>query len=435
MNLRFVGFIPIIALAPACAPMKPLILTAEPAHARIFRYSERGDSTVAGTGSAPIHLNGDRPVRVLVAADGFRPASRTLTKADAAAGTLRFALSTWRFNVNVDPFDAVVRLDGEVQARRAFTIEVERDKSRTLEISKPGFRKVVKRYVNAEGAQPPVVERFELTERAVLVTAAPAGATIELEGKAVGENTAEIPVPRGGCATVRVRRDGFYPTERRYCEGAAFAELPLADHVELRDRMVVLTVDPANADILVAGRRVGAGQFNVIVRQGSCTEVKVRAAAYATQTREYCNGDNAQAIPLEDLIKLPEDESYKLSLESDQANVNFTVEVNPRWSPDDAWKVMSQIVTGQFDVLEVTDKDTGYLRTGWNVRRFSNAVVRTRVLIKLADSAPLKYTIKLVSERADDGAANVKDDELFAPWNRILLQYRDVVNEAQSRLR
>jgi hypothetical protein len=412
-----------------------LILTAEPAHARIFRYSDRGDSTVVGTGSAPIQLNGDKPVRVLVAADGYRPASRSLTKADAGAGTLRFALSTWRFLVNVEPFDAEVRLDGEPIPGRSFALEVERDKSRTLEIIKPGFRKVVKRYVNSAGAQPPTVERFELTERAVLLTAAPAGSTIEADGKALGENSAEVAVPRAGCATVRVRRDGFAPVERRYCEGAGLAELALRDHVVLRDRMVSVTADPATADIIVAGRKVGAGQFNVIVRQGTCAEVSVKAPAFATQVREYCNTDNAQNIPFEDMIKLPEDESFKLSLESDQANVNFTVEVNPRWNPDDAWKVLGQIVTGQFDVLEVTDKDTGYLRTGWNVRRFANAVVRTRVLIKLADAAPLKYTIKLVSERAESGTANVKDDELFAPWNRILLQYRDVVNEAQSRLR
>jgi hypothetical protein len=29
----------------------------------------------------------------------------------------------------------------------------------------------------------------------------------------------------------------------------------------------------------------------------------------------------------------------------------------------------------------------------------------------------------------------VKDDELFREWDRILLQYKDLINETQARLR
>lgn len=29
----------------------------------------------------------------------------------------------------------------------------------------------------------------------------------------------------------------------------------------------------------------------------------------------------------------------------------------------------------------------------------------------------------------------MKDDELFREWDRILLQYKDLINEAQARLR
>jgi hypothetical protein len=135
------------------------------------------------------------------------------------------------------------------------------------------------------------------------------------------------------------------------------------------------------------------------------------------------------------MVKLERDEAWDLSLASDQANVNFTVEVAGKRTPDEAWKTISQIITNSFDVLEVTDKETGYLRTGWNVRRFSDKVIRTRVIVKLADSNPLKYTIKLASEKADDGRATVKDDELFREWDRILLQYKDLINETQARLR
>jgi len=211
--------------------------------------------------------------------------------------------------------------------------------------------------------------------------------------------------------------------------------LGLTDKIELRDRMVALAAEPATADIFVAGRKVATGQFNVAIRAGTCTEVRIEAPAFSTQRREYCNQDNSQPIPFEEMVKLGRDEAWDLSMASDQANVNFTIEVGSQRSADDAWKTISQIVTNSFDVLEVTDKETGYLRTGWNVRRFSDKVIRTRVIVKLADANPLKYTIKLASEKSDDGRATVKDDELFREWDRVLLQYKDLINEVQSRLR
>ena len=87
------------------------------------------------------------------------------------------------------------------------------------------------------------------------------------------------------------------------------------------------------------------------------------------------------------------------------------------------------------DVIEVTDQATGYLRTGWNVwQRNGGRVIRTRVIVKQSSTTPLKYSIKLQSEYAPPGTS-IKDDERFQPWDRILLTYKDLINEAQSRLR
>lgn len=428
------GLITALAALSACTP-KPLLLTVTPATAKVYGYNPRGDSTLLGQqGSASIIVK-DEGTRVLITAEGYRPVSRVFTKADVQSGGLKFALTTWRFPINIDPFDADSRVDGVVQPRRSFVLEVERDKSRTLEITKPGYRRIVKRYENLEGTQPPAIERFQLTDRAVLLTVAPAGTTIEVAGKPIGENAAEIAVPPGQCSAVRVVRPGFMPVEKQYCEGPAFAALPLTDKIELRDRMVAVSAEPATADIFVGGRKVGTGQFNVAIRTGSCTEVRIEAPAFSAQRREYCNQDNSQPIPFDEMVKLERDEAWELSMASDQANVNFTIEVGEKRAADDAWKTISQIITNSFDVLEVTDKETGYLRTGWNVRRFSDKVIRTRVIVKLADSNPLKYTIKLASEKADEGRATVKDDELFREWDRILLQYKDLINEAQARLR
>jgi hypothetical protein len=422
------------AVLSACS-QKPLLLTVTPSTAKVYGYNPRGDSTLLGQGGTASVIVKEEGTRVLITAEGYRPVTRVFTKADVQSGGLKFALTTWRFPINIDPFDADGRVDGVVQPRRSFVLEVERDKARTLEITKPGYRRIVKRYENLEGTQPPTIERFQLTDRAVLLTVAPAGTTIEVAGKSIGENAAEIAVPPGQCSVVRAVRPGFMPVEKQYCEGPAFAALPLTDKIELRDRMVAVSAEPATADIFVSGRKVGTGQFNVAIRTGTCAEVRIEAPAFSAQRREYCNQDNAQPIPFDEMVKLERDEAWDLSLASDQANVNFTVEVAGKRTPDEAWKTISQIITNSFDVLEVTDKETGYLRTGWNVRRFSDKVIRTRVIVKLADSNPLKYTIKLASEKADDGRATVKDDELFREWDRILLQYKDLINETQARLR
>lgn len=418
---------------PGCST-RPLQLNVTPESAQIYSFSARGDSTLLGTGSVPVVIDKRNGTRVLVTADGYRPLSRMVTATDAAAPALQLDLATWRFPVSVDPFDAEVRVDGIVQPRSGLVLEVDRGKSRTLEVAKPGYKKLSRRYENVEGAQPPASEKIVLSERAVFLTTSPLGTAIEVDGKPLAENAAEVVVPPSQCVSVRIARDGFVPVARRYCDNPASPELPVTDYVELSDRVVGVFTEPSTAEIFVAGRKVAVGQFGVVVRSGSCTQVRVQLAAYAGQAREYCNEDNAQPLPFEDRLRLEADDSYAFSLESDQANVNFTIEVNPQRNLDAAWKLISQIITNSFDVIEVTDKETGYMRTGWNIRRFNTRTVRTRVIVKLADSEPLKYTIKLSSETARAGA-NVKDDELFSEWSRLLLQYKDLINEAQSRLR
>ena len=67
---------------------------------------------------------------------------------------------------------------------------------------------------------------------------------------------------------------------------------------------------------------------------------------------------------------------------------------------------MSQIVMTYFDILEITDKTTGYLRTAWSVKTFPNNTIRTRLIVKVADSATLKYVVKLSSESSGKRGSN-----------------------------
>ena len=92
------------------------------------------------------------------------------------------------------------------------------------------------------------------------------------------------------------------------------------------------------------------------------------------------------------------------------------------------------IITSYFDVIEVTDRETGYLRTSWEVKSFKQNTIRTRMIVKLGTTDPLSYKIKLVSEESFSPNTSVKSDELFREWDRVLRKFQNVIDELQSRL-
>jgi hypothetical protein len=173
-----------------------------------------------------------------------------------------------------------------------------------------------------------------------------------------------------------------------------------------------------------------------------CTTVKVAQPGFLSFVQEYCNKLNEEP-PQQENVTLRLDGSYSASTASDQANVNVTIEVNKNTKEEQAWKLLSSIVLNYFDVLENSDSQTGYLRTAWQIKAWgvtapNESVVRTRVILKRVSDMPLRYSLKIVSEKNKDGLRrdwSTKDDENYQPWDRILNTYKDVISEAQSRLK
>jgi hypothetical protein len=129
---------------------------------------------------------------------------------------------------------------------------------------------------------------------------------------------------------------------------------------------------------------------------------------------------------------MEKDDSYDASEATDIANLD--IEVKTKKSEIDAWKLLSQIITTYFDVIEVTDRETGYLRTSWVVQTFKQRTIRTRMIVKLGSTDPLTYKVKLVSEQANSPQMSVKNDEYFKEWDRVLRKYKEVIYEIQTRL-
>jgi hypothetical protein len=422
-------------LAAGCSP--PVVhVRAEPTTARIVRGTTLADSATLGIGSADVPLPKNLSIPIFVIADGYAYERRTLTAADATAKVVIISLRTRVVMVTALPTNAKLTVDGVVQPQTSINVGVPEGKQVHVEVTSPGYRSVSRTYTNRpEAPAPPLREQLELTERAVLVTALPSGASVYSNGKLVGDNGAgDVIVPRNGCASARVEAPGYAPIEKQYCWRDGVADPKPIDQIVLKDRLVKVVATPPEAEIYSDGRRRASGEADIIVASGECVTLLIKAAAFLPDHRSLCNQTNAPPLHERESIHLDNDDSWGLTFQSDQANRDFTIEVGTKRTPDEAWKIIAQIVTNQFDVLEVTDKETGYMRTGWNIRKANRWVYRTRMIVKLADSNPLKYTVKLVSEQAYD-IEKLSDDEKFEPRDRILLQYKDLINELQARLR
>ncbi|MFH1161268.1 MAG: hypothetical protein V1733_10030 [bacterium] len=196
-------------------------------------------------------------------------------------------------------------------------------------------------------------------------------------------------------------------------------------------KKIDFSVSEPDAKIYVDGTFVGSGSTELIIEKDQCIRVKVEKTGYLTEIKEFCNQKDGDDLPKTYRIIMLNDDAYEASIASDI--VNTDIEVKTLKPEEEAWKLLSQIITNHMDVIEVTDKQTGYLRTAWEMDYFTRNTIRTRIIIKLASTDPLTYKIKIVSEESQKPQTSVKNDEYFKEYDRILKKYKDIVNEVQSR--
>ena len=191
-------------------------------------------------------------------------------------------------------------------------------------------------------------------------------------------------------------------------------------------------VSEPDAKIYVNDNFIGEGMAELIVEKNECIKVRVEKTGYLTELIEYCNFKESAPTPKAFRLVLLKDDAYDASVPLDIVNEN--IEIKTMKPELEAWKLLSQIVTNYMDVIEVTDRETGYMRTAWETEHFLRNTIRTRVIIKLASTDPLSYKIKIISEESGKPVTSVKDDEYFKEYNRVLKEYKDIISEMQSRL-
>jgi hypothetical protein len=197
-------------------------------------------------------------------------------------------------------------------------------------------------------------------------------------------------------------------------------------------KVVKLGVSEPDAKISLDGKLMGSGQLDIVVLSNTCVNVKIEKVGFLTERMTFCYKSNYAPPPKTYYVEMKKDDAYDATEASDMANIDIEIKTN---KPEaEAWKLISQIITSYFDVIEVTDRETGYLRTSWVVQTFKQNTIRTRMIVKLGNSDPLSYKVKLISEQSGQPMSSVKSDELFKEWDRVLRKYKEVVNEIQTRL-
>ena len=166
-----------------------------------------------------------------------------------------------------------------------------------------------------------------------------------------------------------------------------------------------------------------------------CYKVKAEKPGFLKYESTVCgrNAGGAEA-PKNLYFEMKKDDAEEASIKTDQANIDFEIQVNPDLNSIDAWKLTTQIVTDYFDAIEVSDKETSYLRTAWSVQSFQQNTIRTRLIIKLSKSNPLTFKVKLVSECSGVNGTSVKADEQYRDWDRLLRKYKNIINDFSNRL-
>lgn len=197
-------------------------------------------------------------------------------------------------------------------------------------------------------------------------------------------------------------------------------------------KKVQLSISETDAKIYIDGKLMGKGNTEVLILSNSCVTVRVEKIGYLIETITFCNKKNSAVPPKTYYLEMLRDDAYDASIQTDIANID--IELRTTRNEIDAWKLISMIVMSYFDVIEITDRETGYLRTSWVVQTFKQNTIRTRLIVKLGDTDPLTYKIKLVSEESRRPGTSVKSDELYREWDRVLRKYGTIFDELQSRL-
>ena len=227
-------------------------------------------------------------VTLVAVLPGYVPAVKVFTynkdlKKDIL--NLKLELTTRIFQLDAEPYDAFIYIDGEKVARPyPYTVHIGQNTSKTVEVKRSGYMTVAEVFYNQNGKpEPPgTIKTISLTTRVVQLETTPAeGSYIYVDGKEAGEGHAEIVLEEGNCAVVKVSKEGYVSKEMTFCNKEGSPEPPINEKVNLVDREVSIRV-PDGATISVNGKEVGTGEYTLKLVKGSEARIEVEKKGFVT---------------------------------------------------------------------------------------------------------------------------------------------------------
>ena len=183
--------------------------------------------------------------------------------------------------------------------------------------------------------------------------------------------------------------------------------------------------NPSGASIIIDGQRKGSTPRKVPI-ENTVINLRVEKPGFITESIDYINTKKEKKV----FVTLRIDDAFESSFSTDIANND--IELTSNNTEKETWKLLAQIVTNHFDIIEISDLNTRYLRTSWIAKSFNSSTIRTRLIIKPGINSAT-YKVKIISERAAPGTS-VKDDQQFEVWDRLLRTYEPIIREMQNRL-
>lgn len=193
-----------------------------------------------------------------------------------------------------------------------------------------------------------------------------------------------------------------------------------------------ITASETGTKIYIDGQYMAEDNYILKILWGTCRNVKFEKEGYLAKTVVLCNDKyHAKAGKIYHQT-MEKDEAYEASMQDNVANTEIAI--NTPKKEADAWKLLCIIINSYFEIPETQDITSGYMRTAWVSQSFNSSTIRTRVILKQSSVDPLQYKVKICSEISSESGTDVKKDEKFKEWDRILRKYNSLISELQTRL-
>ena len=196
-------------------------------------------------------------------------------------------------------------------------------------------------------------------------------------------------------------------------------------------KITVKTI-PENAKIEVDGSTVGEGIYTLkFDGKNDFYVVTASAPGYITRKYRVMKSNPNKSV----LFKLPEDEAMKASFGSEDgaslANTWMDIRCKNGLKEDVIWKRLMSVSTNYFDNISVRDKSAGWIKTSWQITKFTHQIVRTRLEVRVSftDEDAVTYRARISCQIKD---SDCPGDDCYTPWDRVLTKFEPMIQELQT---